>query len=154
MARLVRLQTILRISTLKNIDILRNEILEDVNILRSRGTNNKMRVNVEKNKYANFDFRDFNFVSDFPFYGLDYKKDKCNWTLVKKKHDFKYLGVSCDSKLTWGKSHYNLGFLQTSYTKDKTSRRLFDISKKSNFLQKYSFFVPDNLTCYSIYFNT
>lgn len=97
MARLVRLQTIVRISTLTNIDILRKEILEDVNILRSRCTSYKMRVNVEKPNMS-ISTRDFNFVSDFPFYGLDCKEDTFNWTLVKNKHDFKYLGVSCDSK--------------------------------------------------------
>lgn len=58
-------------------------------------------LNVEKTKYVNFDFIDFNFNSDFPFHDLDCNEDTCICKLVKKENDFKYLGVVLDSNLNW-----------------------------------------------------
>lgn len=101
----------------KDVPLLKTLISEDLTTLKVWCSSNKMQVNVDKTKYVNFDFRDFTFNSDVRFHEHGCNEDFCDCKIITKEDNFKYLGVTFDSRLTWEKHITNLHALLKSTTR-------------------------------------
>jgi hypothetical protein len=103
----------------KDTEILKTMLEEDLKALEVWCNKNKMKVNVSKTKYINFDFRGFDFVSPISYHQQQCQGRPCSCEKIEKVNDFKYLGVTFDFKFTWEKH------IQLLHSKIKQSIRKF-----------------------------
>lgn len=89
--------------TEKNFQTLENGILHDIELLRNWCFDNKMKINVNKSKYINFDFRGYEFDTDLKFHTYSCPRGICNCLSIEKVDQYKYLGVLLDERLSWEK---------------------------------------------------
>jgi hypothetical protein len=104
----------------KNAKNIWNCINHDLGLLRSWCFQNKMKINVEKTKYINFDYNSFVFEKPLKFHNeMCSRQETCDCESIEQVNSLKYLGVVFDQTLSWEKQ------LTSLHGKIKSSIRKF-----------------------------
>ncbi|XP_039299150.1 uncharacterized protein LOC120354991 [Nilaparvata lugens] len=111
----------------KSKEVIKNNIVADLSILREWCSKNKMIVNVSKTKYINFDYRAVDFSAPILYHSQGCTREDCSCEEIERVDSFKYLGLTFDEKMSW-KKHIQIlhGDIRRSIRKFYYLRNLCD----------------------------